>query len=79
MHRELKDIYRPTADDPRSYQELLDRMGTGEPLAGLIWLARHGCAAADELSEADGLVRTYQDSQERAQMLTALGELRGKQ
>lgn len=79
VHRELKGIYRATADDPRSYRELLDRMGTGEPLAGLIWLARHGCPAVDELSEADALVRTYQDSPERAAMLATFGELRGKQ
>ncbi len=78
VHRELEPIYRPTADDPRPYHELEDRMGTGEPLAALIWLARHGCAARDELEEAEQLVRSYQDSPERAAMLATLGELQDK-
>ena len=46
LHRELKDVYRPTADNPLPYSEMLERMGTGEPLAALIWLAQHGCSAA---------------------------------
>jgi hypothetical protein len=79
VHRDLKPIYRPTDDDPRSYQELLERMGSGEPLTTLIWLARHGCPAGDELSEADALVRSYQDSPERAAMLATLAELQRKQ
>jgi hypothetical protein len=79
VHRELEPIYRATADDPRSYQELEERMGTGEPLAAVIWLARHGCPASKELDEAEELVRTYQDSPDRAAMLATLGELRHKQ
>jgi len=78
VHRELSQIYRPTADDPHSYQDLLERMGTGEPLAALIWLARHGCPASEELAEADQLIRTYQDSPDRAAMLATLGELQKK-
>jgi len=77
VHGELSQIYRATADDPRSYQELLERMGTGEPLTALIWLAGHGCPATDELNEADALIRTYQDSPDRAAMLATLGALRG--
>lgn len=79
VHRELKDIYRPTADNPLPYREMLERMGTGEPLAALIWLGRHGCPAKDELNEADTLIRIYQDSPERGAMLATLGELRAKQ
>jgi hypothetical protein len=79
VHRELEAIYHVADDDPRPYHELEDRMGTGEPLAALIWLARHGCPAGGELDEAEELVRTYQDSPERATMLAALGELQRKQ
>ncbi len=79
VHRELKDVYRPTADNPLPYREMLERMGTGEPLPALIWLARHGCAPTAELSEAEQLVQTYQDAPERAAMLATLGQLQGKQ
>jgi len=79
VHRELNEIYRATPDDPRPYQELEERMGTGEPLVALIWLARHGCPAGDQLGEAEELVRTYQDSPERAAMLATLGELKHSQ
>jgi hypothetical protein len=76
VNRELKNVYRPTADNPLPYSEMLERMGTGEPLPALIWLAQHGCPATDALNEATALVQTYQDSQERGAMLATLGELR---
>jgi hypothetical protein len=75
LHAEMAAIYRPDANDARPYDELLDRLGTGKPLEALQWLASHGCDARSELDEAEALVRSYQDSPARADMLTRLGEL----
>lgn len=75
LHDRFVPIYRPPPDDPRPYAELLERLGVSNPLTTLQWLASHGCDANRELSEAEGLVRTYQDSPERAAMLTRLMEL----
>jgi hypothetical protein len=70
-------IYRPAAaDEPRPYSELLMRLGTGEQLPALIWLARHGCAAETELNDAIALVSAYQDSADRVKMLETLAALR---
>jgi hypothetical protein len=77
LHGQFTNVYRPGAnDDPRPYSELLERLGNGKQLPDLIWLARHGCPAAQELSEAVGLVNAYQDSPGRAEMLTVLTRLR---
>jgi hypothetical protein len=75
LHDQFARIYRPPADDPRPYQELLERLGIGSPLIALQWVAAHGCNADDELTEAETLVRSYQDSPVRAAMLTRLAEL----
>jgi ABC-type transport system involved in multi-copper enzyme maturation permease subunit len=75
LHSEFVPIHRPLPDDPRSYQELLDRLGIGRPLVALQWVASHGCDADRELGEAEALVRSYQDSPERAAMLARLAEL----
>ncbi len=75
VHGDLAKAYRPKADDPRPYSELLDRLGAYEPLTALTWLAGHGCAADAELSEAETLIRTYQDSPKRAAMLATLAQL----
>ena len=73
-------IYRPgPTDEPRPYSELLQRLGTGEQLPALIWLARHGCTAETELNEAIALVSAYQDSADRAKMLATLMALRSTQ
>ncbi len=72
LHHELESIYRPAADDPRPYEELLDRLGNGAQFSALGWLAEHGCAVEAELTEAEALVRAYQDSPERAAMLATL-------
>jgi hypothetical protein len=72
---DLDKVYRPTADDPRPYSELLERLGAGEPLAALQWLAAHGCDAETELGEAEQVVRAYQDSPERQAMLASLAAL----
>lgn len=78
IHDQLARVYRPRADDPRPYSELLDRLGLGEQLPALKWLASHGCDAESELSEAEMLVRSYQDSPARAAMLASLAQLRRK-
>jgi hypothetical protein len=75
---DLMKVYRPRADDPRPYRELLDRLGVYEPLTALQWLAGHGCNAEAELSEAEVVVRTYQDSPDRAAMLAKLAQLHRK-
>ena len=72
---DLDKVYRPTVDDPRPYSELLERLGAGEPLTALQWLAGHGCDAEAELGEAEQVVRAYQDSPERRAMLASLAGL----
>jgi len=57
---------------------LLERLGPYEPLTALTWVAGHGCEAEPELSEAEELIRTYQDSPERAAMLATLEQLHRK-
>lgn len=77
LRGQLASIYRPAAaDEPRPYSELLQRLGTGEQLPALIWLARHGCAAETELNDAVTLVSAYQDSPDRAKMLATLTAFR---
>jgi hypothetical protein len=43
-----------------------------------VWAAGHGCEAEPELSEAEELVGTYQDSPARAAMLARLAKLHRK-
>ena len=78
IYRDIEKAYRPKADDPRPYSELLERLGAYEPLTALTWVAGHGCEAEPELSEAEELVSTYQDSPARATMLAALERLHHK-
>jgi hypothetical protein len=78
VHGDLSKTYRPKADDPRPYSELLDRLGAYQPLSALTWLAGHGCDAKRELSEAEDLIRSYQDSPKRAAMLATLAQLHRK-
>jgi hypothetical protein len=78
VRADLTKVYRPRADDPRPYDELLSRLGAGAPLTALKWLAGHGCHADVELSEAEDVVRRYQDLPERAAMLASLAQLRRK-
>ena len=75
---DIAKVYRPKADDPRPYRELLERLGAYRPLTALVWAAGHGCEAEPELSEAEELIRTYQDSPAKAAMLAALEKLRRK-
>jgi hypothetical protein len=78
IDRDIGKVYRPKADDPRPYSELLQRLGAYEPLTALVWVAGHGCEAEPELSEAEELVSTYQDSPVRATMLATLERLHRK-
>jgi hypothetical protein len=78
VHADLARVYRPTADDPRRYEELLERLGAGRPLTALQWLAGHGCYAEAELTEAEAVVRIYQDSNGRSAMLSSLADLHRK-
>ncbi len=75
---DIAKVYRPKADDPRPYSELLDRLGAYQPLTALVWAAGHGCEAEPELSEAEELIRTYQDSPARVAMLATLENLHRK-
>jgi hypothetical protein len=50
-------------------------LGNGEQFAPLEWLADQGCATDAELSDAETLVRAYEDSPERAAMLENLKRL----
>jgi hypothetical protein len=79
LHGEFARVYRPGPnDEPRPYSELLERLGNGEQLPDLIWLAGHGCEAKPELSEAVALVNAYQDSPGRAEMLAGLMRLQAR-
>ncbi|HYX01768.1 MAG TPA: hypothetical protein VE963_06755 [Reyranella sp.] len=75
LGRDYARIYRPRADDPRSYGELEQRMGIGEPFADLKWLATQGCDADALLSDAESLVSAYQPSPQRDAMLAELKKL----
>ncbi len=75
LHKQFIKIYRPKADDPRPYSELLERLGAGDPFGDLVWLASHRCNAEAGLSEAADLIRAYQDSPARAAMLVRLAQL----
>jgi hypothetical protein len=75
---DLAKTLRPKADDPRPYDELLNRLGAYEPLTALIWLASHGCDADATLSEAEALIKTYRPSPSSGLMLGRLEQLHRK-
>jgi hypothetical protein len=76
LHGQFTKVYRPgLKDEPRPYSELLERLGNGEHLPDLVWLARNGCDAGRELDEAIALVNAYQDSPGKAEMLAELTRL----
>jgi hypothetical protein len=79
LHGQFAKVYRPGPnDEPRPYSELLERLGNGEQLPDLLWLAGHGCDAGPELSEAVALVNAYQDSSGKADMLATLMRLQAR-
>jgi hypothetical protein len=79
LHGQFAKVYRPGPnDEPRPYSELLERLGNGEQLPDLIWLAAHGCDAGAELGEAVALVKAYQDSPGKPEMLAELMRLQTK-
>ena len=73
---ELAAVYRPTADNPLPFRELGERLGAGEPLVALQWLAGHGCDANAQLSAAEEVIAAYQPSPERETMAAALAKLK---
>jgi hypothetical protein len=79
LHQQFAAIYRPKPDDPRSYQELQGRLGRGEQLRALQWLASNGCDAEPELTEAESLIEAYKPSPESALMLYRLQQTHRKQ
>jgi hypothetical protein len=77
--KSVREVYRPKPEDePRRYSELIDRLGAGEPLTALIWLAEHGCDVGNALRDAEAAVRAYQGSAARTAMLETLTRLQGK-
>jgi hypothetical protein len=78
LRGQFAKIYRPHADDPRPYQELLGRLGRGGHFSALIWLASHGCDADAAVGEAEALLRAYQDSPARTAVLAELAQLHRK-
>jgi hypothetical protein len=76
---DIDQAYRPApTDSPMSYETLLMRLGEGRPLAALQWLARQGCDAEAEISDAEGLVHLYRTSPDREAMLSSLAALHRK-
>jgi hypothetical protein len=78
LHDDITKVYRPAADDPRSFQEFLERVGADRDVPALIWLARHGCDVDAELAQVESLAFAYQDSTDRAPFLARLASVRGK-
>lgn len=78
IRTDMAKTYRPMAADPRSFDELLSRLGAHEPLTALIWLAGHGCDAEAEISAAEDLIGAYKSSFDRDVMLAALTKLHRK-
>lgn len=73
---ELAAVYRPRADNPLPFSELSERLGAGEPLVALQWLAGHGCDANAQLSVAEDVIAAYQPSPERETLAAALAKLK---
>jgi len=73
---DLAAVYRPTADNPLPFSELGERLGAGEPLVALKWLAGHGCDANAQLSAAEEVIAAYQPSPARETMAAALAKLK---
>ena len=78
LHVQFVKTYRPKTDDPRSYDELLGRLGRGKHFSALKWLASNGCDADAELSEAEGLIGAYKASPDSGLMLGTLERLHRK-
>jgi hypothetical protein len=78
VREEIAGTYRPSADNPLPYSQLPDRLGAGDPLAALQWLASHGCGAEAELAAAERLIEGYGEATGRAAMLQSLAALHRK-
>ncbi len=75
---DIAKTYRPKPDDPRSYDELLGRLGGDEPLDALLWLSGKGCDTEAQLTDAESLVRSYRGSADSRAMLAALAKAHRK-
>ncbi len=75
---EFARTYRPTPNHSLPYGELEERLGAGNPLVALPWLAGHGCDAEAELKAAESLLDGYGETPRRAAMLAALAALHRK-
>lgn len=78
LRKQFAGIYRPPAGDVRSYHDLLGRLGRGDQLNALLWLAANGCDADAELSEAEALIKAYAPSPDSGLMLGRIEALRKK-
>ena len=78
LHDDITKVYRPKPDDPRSFQEFLERVRADRDVPALIWLARHDCDVDGELAQVERLAFTYQDSADRSPFLARLASVRGK-
>lgn len=78
QHADIAIIYHPRAEDPRQFRELESRLGDDEPFPALAWIARHGCDTETAVTEAEDLIRAYQDSPRRTAALAHLAQLHRK-
>jgi hypothetical protein len=78
LRKQFARIYRPEPNDPRDYRELLGRLGRGDQLNALIWLASNGCEAQAELRETISLIKAYQPSPDSGLMVGRLEALQKK-
>ena len=76
LHDAFSQAFHPKPEDHQSFDALLGRLGVGDPLTALLWLAEHGCNADAVIGEAMDLVRAHDGSPERAAMLARLEQLR---
>lgn len=78
LRKRFAGTYRPPAGDGRPYDDLLGRLGRGDQLNALIWLASQGCNADAELNEAEALIKAYAPSPDSGLMLGRIEALRKK-
>jgi hypothetical protein len=76
LHDDITKVYRPKPDDPRSFQEFLERVRADRDVPALIWLARHGCDVDAELAQVESLAFAYQNAADRAPFLALLASAR---
>ena len=65
-------VETPAANEPKPYRDLIGALGPSDPLKALTWLVAHRCDANDTEARAEELVTKYEDSPDRAAMLSHL-------